>query len=377
MLITTRYLLKNLLAVTVFIALTLTMVIWLAQSLRFLELIATTDAPPGLLLKLVGLSLPKFLEIVIPISLVAAILFVYHKFIMDNELIVMRACGMDNMVLARPALIIAGTITALMLLLTTWLSPAAHAQMQNLRQIIKAEYSALMLREGVFNTFGDELTVYLRDRQENGELSGLLIHDTRDKDTPPVTITAKKGAMVMIEDSPSIVVYEGMRQQFDPKTKSVNRLFFDRYTIEVRAFQPDVRVRWREADERTFFELLNPDPTVKNDLQNRDAFIAAAHIRLLSPFNTLSFTLISLACLFLGSYNRRGQSRKILMAVVLVLLLQVSLMGLGNLAKNNLLIIPALYIATLLPLVIAYHSLEFTGEMRLRRLLRLLPMGRA
>src|SRR5262245_33901695 len=96
----TRYLMKNLLSATLFVALTLTAVIWLTQSLKLLELVANSDAPPLLFLKLVALSLPKFLEIILPLSLVTAILFVYNKMIMDNELIVLRSCGFDQYAMA-------------------------------------------------------------------------------------------------------------------------------------------------------------------------------------------------------------------------------------------------------------------------------------
>ncbi|HRJ66403.1 MAG TPA: LptF/LptG family permease, partial [Alphaproteobacteria bacterium] len=102
--LTTRYLFKNLFSVTVFVAVTLSLVIWLTQSLKLLELVASSDAPPSLFLKLVALTLPRFLEVILPLALVTGILFTYNKMIMDNELVVMRACGFDQFTLARPAL---------------------------------------------------------------------------------------------------------------------------------------------------------------------------------------------------------------------------------------------------------------------------------
>ena len=89
----TRYLMKNLLSATLFVALTLTAVIWLTQSLKLPELVANSDAPPLLFIKLVTSSLPSFLETILPISLVTVLLFVYNKSIMDNELIVLRSCA--------------------------------------------------------------------------------------------------------------------------------------------------------------------------------------------------------------------------------------------------------------------------------------------
>lgn len=358
----TRYLLKNVLAVAAFIAVTLTMVIWLTQSLKLLELIANSDAPPGIFIKLVALSLPRFLEIIFPLSLVAAVLFVYNKLIMDNELIVLRSCGFDQLTLARPALIVAGCLTVVLFLMTTWISPESHEKMQGLRQNIKAQYSSFLLQEGVFNTFGDDLTVYLRKRSRDGDLLGLLIHDTRDKDKPPVTITAKRGRIVVEDDVPSIMVYDGLRQQMDTSSNVTSRLFFSRYMIEIKGLESGGRDRRHEASERTLYELLNPDLTARYDILHQDTFRAEAHQRITTPFNALGFTLTALSFILLGSFDRRGQKKKIITAAIAVTLLQVGHLMAGNLSVKNNAFIPLLYILTLIPIGIGFSLLHSRGE---------------
>src|SRR5690348_484396 len=138
----TRYLFKNLLNVTVFVALTLTLVIWLTQSLRLLELVANSDAPPSLFLKLVAFTLPKFLEIILPLSLVMAVIFTYNKMIMDNELIVLRSSGVDQYGLARPAILLSVAASLMLMVISGWVSPKSYEQVQELRQVIKTQYSA-------------------------------------------------------------------------------------------------------------------------------------------------------------------------------------------------------------------------------------------
>src|SRR4051812_41117539 len=151
-----RYLFKNLLHATVFIAITLTLVIWLTQSLKLLELVANSDAPPSLFLRLVMLTLPKFLEIILPISLVTGVLFIYNKMIMDNEIIVLRAAGVDHYAMAKPAILLAILASLFLTAITTWISPKSFEEVHTMRQIIKTQYTAFLLREGVFNTFGND-----------------------------------------------------------------------------------------------------------------------------------------------------------------------------------------------------------------------------
>ncbi|MDD9901180.1 MAG: LPS export ABC transporter permease LptF [Alphaproteobacteria bacterium] len=366
----TRYLIRNLLIVTAFVVVTLTAVIWLTQSLKLLEIVASSDAPPSLFLKLVILSLPRFLEIILPLSLVIAVLFTYNRLTVDNELIVMRACGINHLSLARPALVVAGVLTLILLSLTSYISPKSTGQLIYLRETVKAQYSAFLLREGVFNTFGDDLTVYLRRRDSAGDLYGLMIHDTRDKEKPPVTITAKKGRIVMDGELPTIIVYDGMRHQMDRRKNALTKLYFSKYTIEIKNFGESGFVHWREANERTLTELLQPDMTDERERLRKDAFLAEFHRRILSPFNALGFTAIALSVLLLGSFNRRGQRKKILAAALLVVAMQSTSLLTINAMKTHFAAVYLLYAFTLLPPAGALYLLSFRGEQTLMSTLR-------
>lgn len=366
----TRYLFKNLFNATIFIALTLTLVIWLTQSLKLLELVANSDAPPSLFLKLVAMTLPKFLEMILPISLVIAVIFTYNRLIMDNEVIVMRACGVDQYGLARPAIGLALVTSLLLTIISAWVSPKCFAQVQEMRQTIKAQYSAFLLREGVFNTFGSGLTIYLRARQDNGDMLGLMIYDAREKDKPAIAITAKRGRIEMENGTPNIVVFDGMRQQIDPDNGSLSKLYFSRYTIEIKGLESAAEAHWREPEERTLPELLNPDMANKRDRDNAGAFLAEAHNRIVTPWNALSFTLTALAAILLGPFNRRGQHIKIAIAGGLVILVQVLSLAFINISKKHIGVVALMYADTFLPVLLGFYFLHLRGEQAVMSLLR-------
>ena len=354
----TRYLFKNLFNATIFIALTLTLVIWLTQSLKLLELVANSDAPPGMFLHLVALTLPKFLEIILPLSLVIAVIFIYNKLIMDNEIIVLRACGVDQYALARPAIALAVATSLLLTVISSWVSPLCVAQVQELRQVIKTQYSAFLLREGVFNTFGSDLTIYMRAREENGDMAGLMIYDAREKNKPAVTITAKRGRIEMNDGTPNIVVFDGMRQQADADSGALSKLYFSRYMIEIKGLEGVAQAHWRDASERTLPELLNPDLSNIRDRTSVNLFLAEAHNRLITPWNALNFTMIALAVVLLGPFNRRGQHIKVLLACGLIIVIQVLSLAFTNIARKHMGVVPLLYINTLLPVAFGFYFLH-------------------
>jgi lipopolysaccharide export system permease protein len=379
----TRYLIRSLFFALSFVALTITSVLWLTQSLHVLELIANSDAPFSVFIKLTALSLPKSLEIVLPLSLVIAILFVYNKLIMDNELIVMRACGIGPARLAGPALALAALTTAVLLSLTTYVSPTCWKQMHALRQDISTKYTAFLLRAGVFNTVGNGLTIYVRTRDDQGNLTGLMIYDTREQAKPPVTVTAKRGRFFVepprdgfADGVPGIVLYDGLRQQPDAGNGALTRLYFSEYTIEITGLVESPEARWLNSDERTLPELFRPDKADQRARQNRGILLAEANNRLITPFNALGFTLVALIPMLLGGFNRRGNSIKIMAVALAILLCEAANVSLVSQTKKDLAVLPALYAATFLPVLLGLALLHPAGEKRLALALRALKSWR-
>ena len=102
-----KYILRQLAGPFVFFLFSLTGVIWLTQSLRFVDLIINKGLSASFFAQLTLLILPNVLMIILPIALFAAVLYVYNNLDGDSEIVVMRSSGLGNLALARPALILA------------------------------------------------------------------------------------------------------------------------------------------------------------------------------------------------------------------------------------------------------------------------------
>ena len=64
-----RYIFRQLLGATLFVAVTLTGVVWLTQSLRFVEMIVNRGLSAPLFLYFTMLLLPSFLGVILPVAL--------------------------------------------------------------------------------------------------------------------------------------------------------------------------------------------------------------------------------------------------------------------------------------------------------------------
>ncbi|PZP54497.1 MAG: LPS export ABC transporter permease LptF [Micavibrio aeruginosavorus] len=353
-----RYVFRNLFIATIFVTLVLSALVLLTQSLRFLELIINSGASAWSFWGLTMLALPRFFEIIIPIGLMASVLFVYNKFTLESELVVLRALGFSPWRLARPALILSGLFALFMFFCVSWLSPVATATMQKQRVFLKTQMSTLLFREGIFNQAGKGLMVYIRERASNGELQGLIIYDGREETETPTTVIAKRGMLVATDEGQQVIVYDGARQDYDRREKILKRLNFDQYTIDLPDEEGPVRTRWAEPEERTLLQLMNPDLTDDYDRKARKEFLTEIYKRLATPLMVPCFTIIALCFLLLGSVDRRGQSRKILAATAIMIVLQVLFLAMYNLAKQSFIGVPLMFVVAIAPSIIGLMLLS-------------------
>jgi lipopolysaccharide export system permease protein len=343
----TRYVLRQSLGAMLFVTVALTAAIWLAQSLRLIDLIVNRGLSLGLFLYLAVLILPRFLDIVIPIAIFIAVLFTYNRLMAESEVVVMRAAGLSPIRLAYPALLLATGATAVLFAFSAYLLPASNRAFKDLQFEIRNQFVSAVIQEGTFTPISDRITVYVRNREPNGELSGLLVQDERDGNKV-VTLIAERGAFVDTDAGARVLMQNGTRQQYDRTGGKLSVLSFERYTLDLEELRDAPGVREREPSERDLLDLwFGPS---RRDSADGKAVIVERHMRLIGPLTPFVFVLIPLACLLSGEFNRRGQAKRVLIAVLIAFLFQAADLGIRNVANRQLAAVPVLYAVIALPI---------------------------
>jgi len=353
-----RYILRQCLSVTLFVTAALSAAVWLAQSLRLVDLIVNRGLSAEVFLYLALLILPRFIDIVLPIGAFIAVLFVFNKLTSESELVVMRASGLSPQALAKPIMVLAGLGFVVLMTLSAYFLPASNREFKDLQFEIRNRFVSSLLQEGTFTTISDKLTIYIGSRNERGEISGVLINDERDPQQP-VTIFAERGAFADSAQGSRIILVNGNRQRYDRASGKFSVLTFDRYTLDLAMMRDAPVVRFREPQERFLGELFFPPPEI--DGANYRAFMAEGHQRLVVPLSIFSFAMIPLACLLPGEFNRRGQLRRVLLAVFFALVFQSTDIGVKSLTASHYAAIPLMYVIDLLPLALGFGMLRFGG----------------
>lgn len=345
-----KYIIKHLVHSTLLITLSLTSIVWLTQALRFVEFIVNQGVSITVFLHLTILLVPSLLMMILPPSLFCAVLFTYNKLTSDSELVVMQAMGLSNWRLARPALIVATIAMLATYFIATYLQPFSYKQFKDMQYILRDKYVSLLVQEGVFSNPVDGLTVFIRERDDDGKLHGILVHDNRQANKS-ITMMAESGNLVETQQGPRFLLENGNRQEMTNGRLSL--LNFESYTLDISFYTNSMNTRKPDMQELFIPELLgfaDESTLTTSEIMKRRA---EAHQRIVWPAYCISLTLIALASLFSGQFNRRGQWQRISLAVIIATFLLFSAVGIRGAMSVKSFMIPIAYINLLLPTFVA------------------------
>jgi lipopolysaccharide export system permease protein len=330
-------------------------VIWLTQTVRFLDLIINRGLPLTTALYLLSLLVPELLIILLPAALFIASLFVYWRLGVDSELVVLRSAGMSPWQLARPALVTAIATTLCCYWLGASLAPHANRAFAGLTTELRNDFSQVLIQEGVFTEATPGLTVYTRARTADGALAGVVVYDQRPGQ-PQTIYTASRGLITGGPTGPAILLEDGTLQQRQSKKDPPSILTFDRTLVQIGAGDSTARAAQPRPQWMTFEQLVRPEETI--DGATRIRYRTEMHWRLSQPLFALAYVTVGLASLLIGGVGRRAQFWRSIVAVLLVCAMQASAYAVLGATIRESALWPLLYAVPLTPTLLALALLR-------------------
>jgi len=344
-----RYVFRQLSLALVAVTGGLAALIWLIQSLRFVELVVNHGLSFGVFIELTGLLIPSFVAVILPITTFVVVQFIYQRLAGDREITVMRAAGLSSAALSRPAFAVAVIAIGCGYALNLWIVPATLSHFREFQWEIRNRMAAFLLQEGVFTQVSDNLTVYVRSRDPDGALRGIMVDDGRDK-AAHATIIAERGRLVEGPNGPRVVLVDGSRQEIDHQTGRLNLLTFAQNEIDLSNNSHNDAERLPDMSEVSLGALLHPHPHNQQDIPK---WVAEGHKRLASPLTAMSFALIALLAVLGGAFRRHGSLVRPLVAIGVVVGLLALQLAVGSLAARDNALLPLVWIEAIAPGVIA------------------------
>ena len=322
-----RYFSRQLVAIFIMLLLVLTGLAWMMQIMSMMKLLLNYGIELTSFLGLTVLMIPFIVSIIIPFVTFIAIIFVYNKLITDNEITVMAASGLSPRQIARPALVLAGVLALMHLVLNLWIVPATQAQFYSTQWNLRYGLAHLKLQESAFTELTGGLVVYV-DKVSGHDLSQVMLSDMRDQSTP-ITIFAEKGKLVSTSRGLSIVMTNGSLQAHGDTLTTGTFDSFD-MDLNVADKEGESSFRVRRIPTLTLVKSVLDAPSEKQ----HQMVLTELATRFLTPIMNLILAALCTVILLRTSLLRRRASFAPALAVGAMAIAMSAFMSLSNMIDS-------------------------------------------
>ncbi len=232
--------------------------------------------------------------------------------------------------------------------------PYATSKMNKMKNIIRANYATISFTPKTFENLSD-LTVYIKDRDQDDNLYGILIYDKRPEQYS-LSITAAKGYISSEENSALLYLEKGTIQKFHHKEIKSEILNFDNYTFNLSDNSNEKKSNKIKPKELNFFQLIAID--AENAKIDKNELEAEIHKRLAYPLLPINLAIIALAFILRGNFNRRGNSKNIILAIFVSAIYVGIIFSINSLMKRSSDLYLALYLVIILFFMIHLKMLK-------------------
>lgn len=181
------------------------------------DFIFNKSVDPLLILKLLWYSMPFILTFLVPMSVLVATLMMFGKLSYDNEIMAIRAGGVDLLKAAKPLFFIVAVLMLGTFILSDQVASSTHYRYRKLLSRIGLENPAAALEEGTFIKKFKNFVIFIYEIDKN-KLKGIRIYQPQEG-KPTRTITAQKGELISIPEKGVIKIrlIQGTSDEPDPK----------------------------------------------------------------------------------------------------------------------------------------------------------------
>lgn len=363
-----RYVMWKGLSAFLLTTITLTVIVWMTQALREIDLVTAKGQTLQLFLVISSLAIPSLVVVLAPIALLIAILYTMNTLHQESELVIIAAAGGSPKRVTRPLLWLSLFVALLTAFLSIYVAPAGLQQLRGHVTQVRADLISSIMIPGAFTDVDSGLMVHIKERSVDGFLGGILISDTRN---PEISFQylADRGALVETGPSTYLVMQNGNIVRREKAENSSSIIEFESYAFDLSQFRERTTKAGYRTKERSTMELLgdllNPDA---EENSKRSELGAELHSRFVAPLYAFCFAMVAMLFMASPQTTRSGQGIAILSATAVAVVIRGVGFAAESLAESSAVGVVPLYAipigATIICLILLWQNVRLDFAQR-------------
>ncbi|MCX5696280.1 MAG: LptF/LptG family permease [Candidatus Omnitrophica bacterium] len=281
-------------------------------------------------IKVFLLMTPYIITYALPISILVAVLMSLGRLSSDNEIIAIRASGINIFKLILPVLTLGLILSLGLVLFNDRAASYAHYEYRKTLIEIGVKNPTAAFEEGVFiNSFQKYVLFIYKVDQKRNRLLNVRIYEPQGEDKPTRTIVARSGEFISVPEKNNVKLklMDGTSDEPDPNNPTnFYKLNFKTYfmNLNMADAQKNTNIE-KKYKEMTIQELSKEVKKLRKEGINPAPLINEIHEKLTLAFSCLVFILMGIPLAIIT--RRREKSINIGIAILIIVVYYPLLIG--------------------------------------------------
>lgn len=346
-----------------FFALVLVSVYWINRAVGLFDRLIADGHSVGVFLEFSALALPNVVLVVLPLAGFAAAVYLTNRMSNEAELVIVQSSGYAPARIARPFAVFGVIVFAMTAILAHILVPAANDRYEAREDELSTSVSARLLRSGAFLHPVRGVTLYMREIGADGALHDLMLSDRRNPDRT-VTYSAERAFLVTDDAGPKLLMTAGLVEVLDETTGRLSATTFRELTFDAgELIRPRGRDRLSLDAAPTLALLREPARIAEESRRSPGQVAREAHQRLAAPILAFVAAVLGHAAIASGGFSRTAAWRRIIGAVLALVVLKVIETSVTNPVQGDPGLWPMMYLPSLLGVTLVAVLLWKAGRL--------------
>ena len=188
-----RYLSRELLSVTTAVCVVLLMVLISGRFVKYLANAMSGTMDPEVIFAVIGYRIPGFLELTLPLAFFLAVLLTFGRLYVENEMSVLRGCGLSDRKLLSYTLVVASFLALVVAVLSLYVTPIGIKKAEAIFTVQEQKSELDRVTEKTFYSLrGGKGVTWVRSISEDRQLQDVFMSATIE------TSESSNGSLILV-----------------------------------------------------------------------------------------------------------------------------------------------------------------------------------
>jgi len=339
-------------------SLSITLIVWVIQSVNFLDFVTEDGHGLGVYATYSLLSLPKIFSRLTLFLFFISTFFVLLRYEDNNEILIFWNHGVKKIEFVNNLIKFSLIFVIIQLIFSFFIVPATQEKARNLFKTSNIDYFPSILKSKYFNDTIEDVTIFIGEKGVNGSLKEIFLMDNKKDRNGSQIILSKSGNLIKKNKSFFLILNDGNIINLDKKKSNILQFKKSEFNLSKYTSKTTTYPKIQETNSQTLikclniltFDNLNEAKKILNcDLQNIEGINKEIYKRLFVPLYIFLIGVISSALILKSKNNKNFNFFKLmifLFGFVAIIFSEISSQFVSLNIINNLLL-------TLSPIIIS------------------------